>query len=232
MKKMNNAFSKRTRMKIAQSILMLLIIFIAGACKTMNKTKKGAIIGTAGGAAMGAVVGKASGNTVLGAIIGAAVGGTTGVLIGKKMDKQAEEIRNEVPGVKVERVGEGIIIEFNEKILFDFAKYDLKSESKNSLNKFITVLNRYPETNIEIQGHTDSKGSTSYNKTLSKNRAKATENYFIANNISGKRINIRGMGEKYPKVDNTSEDNRAENRRVEFLVSANEKMKKDTEMGK
>ncbi|MEP7195925.1 MAG: OmpA family protein [Saprospiraceae bacterium] len=227
MKKINRTFNKQYGWKIAQFSLLILLIIIAGSCKTMSKTKKGAVIGTAGGAALGAVVGKASGNTVLGAIIGAAVGGTTGVLIGKKMDKQAEEIKNEVPGVKVERVGEGIIIEFNEKILFDFAKYDLKSESKNSLNKFITVLNRYPETNIEIQGHTDSKGSTSYNNTLSKNRAQSTENYLVMNNIVSNRIHVKGMGEKYPKVDNTSEINRAENRRVEFLITANENMKQD-----
>src|SRR3982750_3985912 len=83
-------------------------------CKNMNKTQKGAVIGAAGGGAMGAVIGKAAGNTA----IGATVGGVTGAIIGKKMDKQAKEIKNDVPGAKVERVGEGIVVEFSEKILF------------------------------------------------------------------------------------------------------------------
>src|SRR6187549_2046658 len=98
---------------------------IATGCKSMNKTQKGAVIGTAGGAAAGAVIGKAAGNTALGAIIGAAVGGVTGAVIGRKMDKQASEIKNEVPGATVERVGEGIVVEFKEKILFGFDQSDL-----------------------------------------------------------------------------------------------------------
>lgn len=205
-------------------VAVLLIAVIATSC-SLNKTKKGAIIGTAGGAAIGAVVGKATGNTVLGAVIGGAVGGTAGVLIGKKMDKQAEEIQKQVPGAKVERVGEGIVIEFSEKILFDYSKSDLKSEARNNLNKFITILQKYPDTNIEIQGHTDSKGSDAYNQTLSEKRASAAQSYLTSNNISSSRITTRGFGESAPKVDNDTEEHRAENRRVEFLIAANEKMK-------
>jgi len=209
--------------------ITLLAAVLLSACKTMNKTQKGAIIGTTGGAAMGAVVGKATGKPVLGAIIGGTVGGTVGVIIGRNMDKQAEEIAKEVPGAKVERVGEGIIMEFNEKILFDYAKYDLKSGSKRSLDNFVDVLKKYPDTNIEIQGHTDSKGSESYNQKLSKQRADAALNYLSSNSISESRLTARGMGESYAKVDNDSDANRSENRRVEFLIFANEKMKSDAQ---
>ena len=99
--------------------IVLASMIIAG-CKSMNKTQKGAAIGTAGGAAAGAVIGRAAGNTALGAIIGAAVGGVTGAVIGRKMDKQAEEIEKNVPGAKVERVGEGIVVDFTEKILLRY----------------------------------------------------------------------------------------------------------------
>ena len=115
----------------------------------MTKTQKGAVIGTAGGAAVGAVIGKAAGNTAMGAIVGAAVGGVTGTIIGKKMDKQAEEMKKQVPGAKVERVGEGIEIEFNDKVLFGFDRSDLTSASTRSLNELINILKKYPDKDIE-----------------------------------------------------------------------------------
>ncbi|MES2726727.1 MAG: OmpA family protein, partial [Bacteroidota bacterium] len=137
----------------------------------MNKTKKGAVIGVAGGGIIGAVIGRASGNTALGALIGATVGGATGVIIGRKMDKQAEELKNSIPDAKVYRVGEGIIVEFNSKILFGIDKSDLNDNAKDNLGKLVSVLNKYPETNIEIQGHTDNAGTDQYNMSLSKRRA-------------------------------------------------------------
>src|ERR1044071_1208573 len=148
-------------MRTIRKSLLGIIAFamVMAGCKNMNKTTKGAIIGTAGGGAVGAVIGKAAGNTALGAIIGATVGGVTGAVIGRKMDKQAEEIKNEVPGAKVERVGEGIVVEFNNQILFGFDKSDLGDNAKGSLNELVTILNKYPETNIEIQGHTDNSGT-------------------------------------------------------------------------
>jgi outer membrane protein OmpA-like peptidoglycan-associated protein len=120
-----------------------------------------------GGGAMGAVIGRASGNTALGAIIGASVGGTAGALIGRKMDKQAAELEKTVPDAKVQRVGEGIIVEFSSDVLFGFDQSELSNASRTSLDKLVKVLNVYPDTNIEVQGHTDSKGSKSYNQNLS-----------------------------------------------------------------
>ena len=140
---------------------LLAFSFLVSSCKNMNKSQKGAAIGAGGGAAVGAVIGKATGNVALGAIIGATVGGVTGAVIGRKMDKQAEEIKNEVPGAKVERVEEGIVVEFNNKILFGFDKSDLGENAKGSLDELVTILNKYPDTNIEIQGHTDNTGTDS-----------------------------------------------------------------------
>jgi outer membrane protein OmpA-like peptidoglycan-associated protein len=206
---------------------LLTILVIGTGCKNMNRTRKGAIIGTGGGAVIGAVIGRASGNTALGALIGATVGGATGAIIGRKMDKQAEDIRNTVPGAKVYRVGEGIIVEFNDKILFGFDQSDLNEGSKANLNKLKEVLVKYPDTNMEIQGHTDNTGTDTYNMALSKRRASAVSNYMISNGISSRRISTKGYGESAPNYGNESEEDRSQNRRVEFLITANEKMRSE-----
>lgn len=203
---------------------LVALAFIAAGCKSMNKTQKGAVIGTAGGAAAGAVIGKAAGNTAMGAIIGATVGGVTGAVIGRKMDQQAEEIKNEVPGVNVERVGEGIVVEFNSAVLFGFDRSDLTGEAKSKLNDLAKVLNKYPDTNLEIQGHTDSKGTDAYNQSLSERRAASVADYLRTLGISAARITTKGYGESAPKYTNDTDAGRAQNRRVEFLITANEKM--------
>ena len=195
----------------------------------MNRTQKGAVIGVAGGGAAGAVIGKATGNTKLGAVIGATVGGAAGAVIGHKMDKQAKEIEKKVPGAKVERVEEGIIVEFNSKILFGFNSSELSTEAKSNLGQLANIMLDNPDTDVEIQGHTDSKGSDSYNQDLSIRRAGSVRTYLAIRNIPRNRMTVLGYGESVPKYDNSSEDGRAQNRRVEFMITANEKMKQDAE---
>lgn len=211
------------KMKISL-IILLSATFIFSGCASWNKTQKGAVIGTAAGGAMGAVIGRASGNTALGAIIGAAVGGGAGAIIGNQMDKQAEEIKKTVPDAKVERVGEGIVVEFSSNVLFAFDKSNLSDDAKTNLDKLVKVLNSYPDTNIEVQGHTDNKGSESYNQTLSEKRATEVSNYLSVKNIASNRVTIKGFGETVPKYDNATAEGRTQNRRVEFLISANAKM--------
>lgn len=216
--------------KINRGLIMILgaAILLSG-CASMKKSTKGAAIGTAAGGAMGAVIGRASGNTGLGAIIGATVGGATGAVIGRKMDKQAEEIKKTVPDAKVERVGEGIVVEFNSNVLFAFDKSNLSGDSESTLNKLVTVLTKYPDTNIELQGHTDDKGSDKYNQSLSERRAKEVSRYLKDKGVTAQRVTVKGFGETIPKYDNSTESGRAQNRRVEFLISANEKMKAEAE---
>lgn len=214
----------RSLVIVATSVAILM-----SGCKNMNKSQKGAVIGTAGGAAMGAVIGKAAGNTALGAIIGATVGGVTGAVIGRKMDKQAEEIKNEVPGAKVERVGEGIVVEFSNAVLFGFDQSSLSGKAESTLDDLIKILNKYPDTDLEIQGHTDNTGADSYNQGLSERRSSAVANYLTSHGISSKRVKTIGFGETAPKYSNDTESGRSQNRRVEFLITANEKMKRDAE---
>ncbi len=208
-------------------ILVLCATLILSGCASMNKTTKGAAIGTAAGGAAGAIVGKATGNTALGAIIGATVGGATGAIIGHQMDKQAKEIEASVPDATVERVGEGIVVEFSSAVLFGFNKSDLSADAMANLDKLVTVLNTYPDTDIEVQGHTDSKGTEEYNQTLSVKRATAVSDYLSTKEIAATRVTVKGFGETVPKYDNETDEGRAQNRRVEFLITANEKMVAD-----
>jgi outer membrane protein OmpA-like peptidoglycan-associated protein len=215
------------KLTIGLFVLLMAALISLPSCSSWNKTQKGAAVGTAAGGAMGAVIGKASGNTALGAIIGAAAGGGAGAIIGHQMDKQAEEIQETVPDAKVVRVGEGIVVEFSSAVLFGFDQSSLTSASKENLNKLVLILDEYAETDIEIQGYTDSKGSHEYNQGLSERRAIAVSNYIVKKNISSNRITIVGYGETLPKYSNETTDGRSQNRRVEFVITANDKMKKD-----
>ena len=222
--------SKINKMKHLRNLVFALpvIAFLIMGCNA-TKSQKGAVIGGTAGAVGGTIIGKAAGNKTLGTIIGAVVGGTAGAIIGRDMDKQAEEIKNDIPGAKVERVEEGIKVEFNEKILFEFSKSDLGDSAKKNLNSLITVLNNYPNTNIEIQGHTDSRGTDDYNMGLSVRRATAVRDYLRQNGIVASRMTTKGFGESAAAYSNDTQEGMAQNRRVEFLITANEQMKAEAE---
>jgi outer membrane protein OmpA-like peptidoglycan-associated protein len=207
-------------------VLALIGLFAAG-CKSMNKSQKGAVIGAAGGGAIGGVIGRALGNTAMGAIIGATVGGVTGAVIGRKMDQQAEEMKKVLGDAEVKRVGEGIVIEFRDKVLFGFDRADLTAQAKTNLDKLTNILQKYPDTNIEVLGHTDSKGTDNYNQSLSERRASSVSTYIRTQGVSSSRLSTRGLGESDPKTSNDTEVGRTENRRVEFVITANQKMVED-----
>ncbi|MEO6071557.1 MAG: OmpA family protein [Chitinophagaceae bacterium] len=209
------------------SLVAAVLIVMASGCKTLNRTQKGAGIGAVGGGAIGAVVGKALGNTAMGAIIGAAVGGTAGAIIGNNMDKQAEEMKKVLGDAEVRREGEGIVIIFKDKVLFGFDRADLGGTATANLDKLANVLKKYPDTNIEVIGHTDDKGTNRYNQRLSEKRAVSVASYLKSIGVTSDRVTTKGMGETDPKVVNDSDANRAENRRVEFVITANQKMKDD-----
>lgn len=190
-------------------------------CSSMNKTQKGAIIGAGSGAVVGAAVGSAAKNTALGAIIGAAVGGATGAIIGRQMDKQAKEIAS-IPGAEVVRVGEGINVTFESGVLFAVDQATLSTEAQTKIKSLGEIFVKYPDSYILIEGHTDASGSAEHNMELSERRAKAVAAYLEAQNVSAKRIKTAWYGENQPKVPNTSEANKTQNRRVEFAIFANE----------
>jgi outer membrane protein OmpA-like peptidoglycan-associated protein len=218
--------------RINPIVAILLSASMLFGCKTwqsMDNTKKGAVIGVGGGAATGAIIGKAAGNTALGAIIGAAVGGGAGVLIGKKMDKQAQEIKTQVPNATVERVGEGINVTFSSGVLFGFDKSDLTGTAQQNIRDLATILNKYPDTYVRVEGHTDTTGTDAYNYALSERRANSVANYLRTQGVDGGRIQTYWYGSKQPVAPNTTDANKAKNRRVEFSIYANDKMKNDAQ---
>src|SRR5690606_6197217 len=164
-------------------------------------------------------------NTAVGAIVGGAIGGAAGAVIGKRMDKQAEEIKRTVPGAEVIQAGEGLIVKFDSGILFDFNKSDLKDNARTNIQNLAATMKNNPETNILIVGHTDDVGSDDYNMSLSRRRAASVRDFTIAQGIPSNRLSIEGRGESEPIADNTTESGRAQNRRVEIVIVANEKMK-------
>jgi len=200
-------------------------------CSASNAVKGGAI-GVGGGAVVGGVIGKAAGNTALGAIIGAVVGGATGGIIGNAMDNRAEELRKDLSNAKVERVGEGIKITFDTGILFATNSSELQPAAKSNLESLSKILNKYPDTNILIEGDTDNEGTQEYNKQLSERRAQSVADYQKGQGVAGSRISTVGLGELNPVASNLTAAGRQQNRRVEVAIFANEKMKDAAENGK
>jgi outer membrane protein OmpA-like peptidoglycan-associated protein len=200
-----------------------------------NNTQKGAAIGTASGAVIGGILGNNIGkgkNAALGAVLGGIVGGVAGGVIGNKMDKQAKDIKNALPGAEVERVGEGIKITLSENMVnFAFNSAELTSSAKTNLDKLATVLINNPDTNINIYGHTDNKGTAQVNQKISENRANSVKNYLISKGIASSRMITMGRGFSEPIASNDTEAGRAQNRRVEFAITANEEMIKDAQQG-
>jgi outer membrane protein OmpA-like peptidoglycan-associated protein len=197
------------------------------ACSTWSNKERGAVIGAATGAAVGGVIGKNNGSTAKGAIIGAAVGGAAGAIIGHQMDQQAKEIAQNIPGAKVERVGEGIQVTFESGLLFDFDSDVVRADAGANLRTLAASLDKYPGSDLLIVGHTDDVGATDYNQGLSERRAAAAANYLVAHGVSRSRVATRGLGESEPVASNDSETGRRQNRRVEVAIYASEAYRRD-----
>lgn len=212
--------------KIFILFLIISLLAVTMGCAEWSRTQKGAAIGAGAGGAVGGVIGYASGATVAGILIGAAVGGVAGGFIGNYMDKQAAEIERDIEGAKVERVGEGIKITFSSGILFDVDKSNLKDPYKGELSQLAAILNKYEDTNILLAGHTDSTGSDEYNLGLSRQRAESVANYLATQNVNRTRFSTEGYGKTDPIASNETAEGRAQNRRVEVAIWANEKLKK------
>ena len=215
---------------VLSSLLLLITLFTScNSVKNANNTQKGAGIGAGAGALIGAIIGNNSKiGTAGGALIGAAVGGGTGALIGNKMDKQARQIDQALPGADVERVGEGIRLVLNENaVRFDTNKSTLTSQARANLDKLVPVFTEYADTNIELFGYTDSTGKPEYNLTLSGQRATSVKNYLISKGLVASRFKTTGLGIAEPIATNDNAEGRSQNRRVEFAITANDKMKED-----
>ena len=196
---------------------------ILDGCATHTQT--GAAVGAGTGAIVGGLIGKGGGHTVRGAIIGAAVGGAAGALIGARMDRQAKELAQNIPGARVERVGEGITVTFESGLLYDFDSDIVKATARKNLRTLAQSLDKYPGSDILVVGHTDAVGPSPYNQSLSERRASAASDYLVAQGVARTRVSTRGMGETDTIASNDTEGGRALNRRVEVAIYASEAYK-------
>jgi outer membrane protein OmpA-like peptidoglycan-associated protein len=215
--------------RILALLLIAAMVFGLFGCASMTKKDMGILIGGAGGAAIGAAIGDAAGNTAVGAILGAVVGGAAGGIIGNYMDEQAAELERDLEGAKIERVGEGIKITFQSGILFDVDKSDLKAEAQENISQLAVILNKYEDTNILLEGHTDSDGAEDYNMALSERRARAVQSYLAQREVVAQRMSVMWYGESQPIADNTTAEGKAANRRVEVAIMANDELRRAAE---
>ncbi|MCK8601514.1 OmpA family protein [Syntrophobacteraceae bacterium DRH4] len=191
----------------------------------MNKTQQGAAIGTGVGAATGAALGAAIGgdtaSTLIGAGAGALAGGIAGGLIGNYMDKQEQELRQafaNVEGAAIQREQDVLAVTFRSDVLFDVNSAVLNPGGYTEIDRVAGVLQRYPQTRIRVEGHTDSTGSESYNLRLSEDRANAVKNALLSRGVDPARIQAVGFGEAQPIASNNTEAGRQLNRRVNVII--------------
>lgn len=217
-------------MKTIISTILIITISLGGiGCSSMSNQEKGAVIGAGAGAAAGAAIGNAAGNTAMGAILGAFVGGAAGVYIGNYMDKQAAEMERDLEGATITRVGEGIKVTFDSGLLFDSSSAAVKAPARTNLENLAAILQKYPDTDVLIEGHTDATGSDEFNLTLSQQRAQAVANHLASLQVDSSRFTIMGYGEAQPIADNALVEGRTQNRRVELAIMANDKLKQVAE---
>ena len=185
-----------------------------------NRTKRGALIG----AGIGAVAGLLSGDDAVErrqrAMVGAGIGALAGGSIGAYQDRQEAELRRQTAGTGIDVSRDGDVIKLNlpDGVTFDFAKYDLKPQFYPALNTVAATLKEYNQTIVEVSGHTDSIGSDAANQTLSERRANAVAGYLMGQGVQRERLEIVGMGERYPVASNDTDSGRALNRRVEIRL--------------
>ena len=217
-------------MKKTIAILACAMTVLTG-CATLNNLAKGSLIGGVGGGAVGAGVGAAIGGdkgAAIGAAIGTAVGAGAGAIIGNVMDKKAEELAA-LEAAQVETVEDAnglkaIKVTFDSGILFATNKSNLSAEAKSNLKKFADEMKDLSDTDITIYGHTDNTGSAEVNERLSLQRANAVSAELQADGIAKSRITTEGKSFTMPEADNSTAEGRAQNRRVEVFISANQNM--------
>ena len=208
-------------------------ILTSSGCSSFTNTGKGALIGGGGGAAVGAGLGAIIGGgkgAVIGSAIGAAVGAGAGALIGKKMDKQKAELEKELAEkAEVETVQDqnglqAIKVTFNGGILFPTNGTTLSTSARTDLTAFASSLLNNPETNVQIFGFTDNTGSMAVNERVATGRADAVRNYLLNSGVSASRLSAEGIPMADYVASNATPEGRAQNRRVEIYISANQQM--------
>jgi outer membrane protein OmpA-like peptidoglycan-associated protein len=207
---------KRTIRILASLILVTFMFSCAGPTQQERGTKTGALLGAAAGALLGQAIGRNTTATILGAGIGAAVGGISGNQIGAYMDRQEQELRAAMAqseAASIQRTQNVLTATFKSEVMFDFDSSTLKPGAYQEMDRVARILNKYSQTTIRVEGHTDAKGSEAYNQTLSEKRAMAVKNALVQRGVDPLRIQTVGYGESQPISSND-----AVNRRVSIVI--------------
>lgn len=202
------------------SLIMMSSISLFSCATTQTRQDRGTAVGAGVGAGIGAALGQVIGgdteSTLIGAGIGAALGGIAGNQVGRYMDLQERDLRNAVAATEsasIARDEDILRATFKGEAFFDYDSSELKPGAYPELRRISDILNKYPQTMIEVGGHTDSRGSDEYNQMLSEKRAEAVKTELINNGVMAQRIRAVGYGETRP----ISSDH-AMNRRVEITI--------------
>jgi len=217
----------------------LAAVMLLPGCSSWSKLANGTALGAGAGAALGAGIGALIGHdakgAAIGAAIGTAVGAGSGALIGKKMDQKAAELA-ELENAKVEQVTDqnnltALKVTFDSGILFPLNGTTLSDKSKTELKEFASKMSDMTDTDITIYGHTDNTGSAEVNERVSAQRAAAVQAYLGTCGIASSRMTTQGLSYNDPVASNDTAEGRAQNRRVEIYITANEKMIEDAQNG-
>lgn len=207
----------------------LTAIALTAACTTTDpytgapvrdNTRTGALVGAGVGAALGYLSNDDSEEGRQNALIGAGVGALAGAAVGNYMDRQQAELNRELAGsgVQVDRQGDELVLNMPGDVTFDVDSATIKPQFYAVLDDVAAVLNRYPQTLVDISGHADSSGADAYNQTLSERRAGSVAQYLIGRSVMPERMYVRGYGETRPIASNDTAEGRARNRRVEIVI--------------
>jgi outer membrane protein OmpA-like peptidoglycan-associated protein len=209
---------------LTSCVAVVSLITVSG-CVTDPNTGQQKVSRTAIGGGAGALAGLLLGGLIgggTGRIIGAGIGGIAGAAVGYTMDKQIKELRESTAGSGVDITptdnGQAILVNLPEGVTFDVASAALQPSFRATLDQIAQSMNQYPNSLIDVYGHTDSTGSDQYNQTLSENRARTVANYLTMQGVSAARLRSQGFGETMPVADNTTEEGRRRNRRVEIKI--------------
>lgn len=219
---LNTAPSGRSRLTRPMLALTATALLLTTACTDMamddgrQKTREGAAGGAVLGAITGAVLSRDKGK---GAVIGAAVGGLAGAAYGDYLDRQEAALRSQLGNnVQIVNTGDRLIVTMPQDILFATDSSSLRPDLTSDLVTVARSLNEYPQTTVQVIGHTDNTGDAAYNQQLSARRASSVATVLIQNGVSSGRIQSFGRGEDQPRASNLTPEGRQQNRRVEIVI--------------